>query len=123
MEQVKKRCMNCRWAMFQDHGYSNWTVESTELHCMLSLNPNLPADYSYTSSAWGGLPAKSYNEINSFAEECKAHEFGDPPSLDVDREDVKEKTPISWVSSSQYDYSHYCGDDVLQAVILNNYMK
>lgn len=30
--------------MFQDEGYSNWTVTETSVHCLKGNNPNLPAD-------------------------------------------------------------------------------
>lgn len=38
-----KSCLGCKFLIQRDDGYSNWTVEDTEAHCLLSMNPHLPA--------------------------------------------------------------------------------
>lgn len=47
-------CAKCKFLYFQDAGYSNYTVESTEVHCALDQNPHLrgvrhdlPYDWDY----------------------------------------------------------------------------
>lgn len=43
-------CMQCRWLFKRDTGYSNYTIEDTEAHCVHRRNPALPAqvpDESY----------------------------------------------------------------------------
>ena len=35
-------CIGCKFMFTRDVGYSNWTVEDTEAHCVLRLNPKLP---------------------------------------------------------------------------------
>lgn len=42
-----KSCAGCKWVYEQDEGYSNWTVESASLICIMNNNPNLPADLPY----------------------------------------------------------------------------
>jgi len=37
-------CLQCKFLFTRDTGYSNYTVEDTELHCVLKLNPKLPAE-------------------------------------------------------------------------------
>ena len=39
-----KSCLGCRFLITRDTGYSNWTVEDTQAHCMLNNNFHLPAD-------------------------------------------------------------------------------
>lgn len=41
---MSNSCLQCKFLFTRDTGYSNWTVEDTELHCVLKLNPNLPAE-------------------------------------------------------------------------------
>ena len=44
-------CSKCKYLYFHDRGYSNYTVEETEVHCALDRNPrlipapNLPFDW------------------------------------------------------------------------------
>lgn len=35
-------CLQCKFLFTRDTGYSNWTVEDTDLHCVLRMNPKLP---------------------------------------------------------------------------------
>ena len=40
----KKTCLDCRFAVEEDYGYSNYTVEGTDVHCLKKLNSDLPKD-------------------------------------------------------------------------------
>lgn len=40
-------CVGCKFLYAQDLGYSNYTVEETEMMCAVNLNPNLPATEPY----------------------------------------------------------------------------
>ena len=42
-----KSCAGCKWLYEQDRGYSNYTVESSELVCIMDNNQNLPAELPY----------------------------------------------------------------------------
>jgi len=42
-----KRCCNCRYSLTEDNGYSNWTVEGTDIDCLKKLNPSFPVDAWY----------------------------------------------------------------------------
>lgn len=35
----KHKCFNCKFYMTQDYGYSNYTVEGTDHHCLKQCNP------------------------------------------------------------------------------------
>lgn len=37
-------CARCKCRILRDDGYSNYTVESTSLGCVLGLNPSLPVE-------------------------------------------------------------------------------
>ena len=41
---MSNSCLQCKFLFTRDTGYSNYTVEDTELHCVLKLNPKLPAE-------------------------------------------------------------------------------
>jgi hypothetical protein len=32
------KCTDCKYCVEQDEGYSNWTVEGTEIDCLLGKN-------------------------------------------------------------------------------------
>lgn len=77
---IMKSCTNCALCYYQDHGYSNWTVEGTTTECHLDLNPGFPAESSY----WDNDDA--YNKAISYAEECAMYIEGDQDHYDVDGE-------------------------------------
>ena len=62
-----KLCTNCENAIESDYGYSDYTVEGTEVDCKLDLNVDLPTDRFYTEE-----PALKFAEI------CPAYRRGDP---------------------------------------------
>ena len=73
-----RSCLDCKNALEWDQGYSNWTVEGTDVYCVLGLNPALPVDRFY-----GAEPALS------FAENCEQFETGNHPRLDVELEELE----------------------------------
>ena len=77
---VKRKCTECAWLARQDAGYSNYTVEETELICLLRLNPALPATESYSHETEQSIEMQ-------FADKCPRFLAGDGPHFDVDREE------------------------------------
>jgi len=63
---MTKKCSNCVFAWMRDYGYSDYTVEGTEINCALDLNPGFPTDRFYFES----------KEL-LFAEQCPKFEEGD----------------------------------------------
>lgn len=70
-----EECVNCTFAIFQDTGYSNWTVEGTNFFCGLGVHPADGFDSFYATDP--GL---------KYAAECDAFEVGTCIELDVDGE-------------------------------------
>jgi len=69
-------CLTCENCLCVDHGYSNWTVEGTVMHCILNVHPDFPCD------RWYGENPKS-----EFARNCEQYVRTDEcPWLDVDGE-------------------------------------
>lgn len=68
-----KSCKDCRWAILQDHGYSNYTVEGTDLMCAGMYHPEESFDVYYGEA-----------KQTKFAEECAHYEPGEPPRLEVE---------------------------------------
>lgn len=67
-------CDKCVFAVLQDEGYSNYTVQNTKIHCLLELNPDFPIDNFYG------------HELSLvFAKKCSNFIEGKPVNLDVDR--------------------------------------
>lgn len=69
----KKTCLDCRFAVEEDYGYSNYTVEGTDVHCLKKLNSDLPKD------RWYGEESALF-----FAEECPSYEEGRHISICVE---------------------------------------
>ena len=70
-----EECTNCQFAIFQDTGYSNWTVMGTDFYCGLGVHPNDGFDCYYNTDP--GL---------KYAAECDSFEAGAAIYLDVDGE-------------------------------------
>jgi hypothetical protein len=74
-----KTCNECRFALFEDYGYSNWTVllskEGTKFICLKSLHPSDGFD------RWYGIDKRL-----EYADTCAGYTEGDPAEIDVDRE-------------------------------------
>lgn len=82
----EKSCVGCKFLYTQDHGYSNYTVEETSVHCALNRNPNLseeelrPWDWNQGDDNW---PATKDSR-------CERYATGDQIHFDVDGEDTLE---------------------------------
>ena len=77
----EQSCLGCKFLYTQDSGWSNWTVEETEVRCALRANPNLPADQPWNWTTGGGdnWPATNASRCVNFA-------AGPSVSLDVEGE-------------------------------------
>lgn len=89
-----KNCNECRFAVLEDYGYSNYTVEGTNFSCALKLHPQGSFDRFY-----GHTPKMDY------ADECSNYSEGDPVWLDVDGENID-----SFNLSQQFTYDIYKGN-------------
>lgn len=78
---MAKSCADCRFCLFQDEGYSNYTVENTTFHCMKGAHPADGFDRFYGK-----------DKRLDFAETCLAFEAGEAIFLDVEREDIRDLT-------------------------------
>jgi hypothetical protein len=84
-----KSCSNCKFCIYQDVGYSNYTVEGTDVYCAKELHPNDGFDRFYERA----------NEMK-FAEQCTGYEFGDPVKMDVEKEDyssLSDDEKVVWL--------------------------
>ena len=68
-------CTDCKYCIEEDYGYSNWTVEGTEVDCLIKAHPNFPVDRFY-----GEEP-----ELK-FAKKCSRFVKGYPVEVDCDQE-------------------------------------
>lgn len=80
MTETKNSCKNCKFAVYQDEGYSNYTVEGTTFYCALGSHPQGSFDRWYRE-----------NDLLNYI--CDAHSVGEPIEMDVDRENVSGLTP------------------------------
>jgi hypothetical protein len=69
------KCVECKFCVLEDYGYSNWTVEGTNADCYLNLNPGFPVDNYY-----GATPE------HKFADSCLRYSKGEPIEIDCDHE-------------------------------------
>lgn len=76
-----KSCVGCKFLFMCDEGYSNYTVESSSIHCALGKNPNLSAE---TPSDWKQEPDNWPMTNNS---RCERYAPGEMIYLDVDGDD------------------------------------
>lgn len=79
---VKRSCNGCEFAVFNDYGYSNYTVEGTEFFCSLRFHPADGFD------RWFGK-----DDRLNFADECVMYTEGEPITMDVDRDGMADLTP------------------------------
>lgn len=77
----KRTCNQCRFAVFEDVGYSNWTVEGTEFSCAKKMHPDGSFDRFY-----------NHHPKLEFAAKCEGFEVGDCVTMDVEREGVDDLT-------------------------------
>ncbi len=83
-----RSCEQCRWCFLEDHGYSNWTVEGTQVYCLQTRHPSGLDGFD----RWYGEPDSDGN-ANSlfFAEQCEGFQPGEPIHCDVEKERQYDK--------------------------------
>lgn len=91
---MPKCCGECRFCLFQDEGYSNYTVENTVFHCMKKVHPDGEFDRFYGE-----------DKRLEFAECCPQFEAGSAISLDVEREDMADLTDDQRQLLASYEQS------------------
>ena len=79
---MTRTCLTCCHRYYKDYGYSDWTVEGTDVRCRYGLNPDYPAQepYSYEQA----------KEPHTFAEKCPHYFPGDHAGHFSVEEDVPE---------------------------------
>jgi hypothetical protein len=77
---MEAKCSGCARCILVDYGYSNYTVENTEVNCSILLNPDAPFDRFYGE-----------DKRDNFAELCESFVAGEPAYVDVDEQDFKPK--------------------------------
>ena len=82
LDTSKRRCNNCKFFMTEDHGYSNYTVEETTVHCLKKANQYFPAEESYS---WEIPGAPDYPQL-AVAATCSHYKEGEGMVFDVDGE-------------------------------------
>ncbi len=78
MEIQPRKCTDCKFRLSDDFGYSNYTVEGTNFHCLLKKHPDMPFDEFYGE-----------DKRLEFAQKCEAFVAGEGVYLDCDREALK----------------------------------
>jgi hypothetical protein len=71
-----KKCTDCKYCIEEDYGYSNYTVEGTDVDCLIGAHPNFPVDRWY-----GEEPELEY------AENCEKFSEGECVQVDCDRDE------------------------------------
>lgn len=92
----KRRCYNCKFYYKHDRGYSNYTVESTEVNCLLNKNPNL--DDTDEGYSW----ETKDHAFMRVAESCDGFARGEPLTIDCDEEAAPYKKPTGHNLASFY---------------------
>ncbi|MGZ8887947.1 MAG: hypothetical protein ACXW1D_00145 [Halobacteriota archaeon] len=85
-----KNCSDCKYAVWQEYGYSNWTVEGTDFSCANKLHPEGSFDRFY-----------NVNPKLEYAQQCPGFVEGEGICMDVEHEGVANLTPeqkIIWGS-------------------------
>ena len=95
------RCTTCRFCYIADYGYSNYTTEGSEIHCLLKLNPRMPVE----DSGWSWDEASRNHPINRYAESCERYRLTpETMHMDVDHEDesavvkIAQSDPEVWAA-------------------------
>ena len=81
---MTRSCVTCKFSLWIDVGYSNYTVEGTDFACGLNMHPDGRFDRWYKE-----------NDLFKFGETCDSYRQGNPISIDVD------STAIESLSSEQ----------------------
>jgi|ERR1035437_27739 hypothetical protein len=71
-----RSCSDCKFCVYQDYGYSNYTVEGTNIYC-------LAGKFDDVEDSYDG------NDLFGQATDCEFYNQGEPWKLDVDGEEGK----------------------------------
>lgn len=96
-----RTCEECRWCLEEDYGYSNYTVEGTQVYCLMDLHPSGPEGFD----RW----FKEDDRIR-FATNCVGFTEGQMVEVDCDRDAVPLKDPGPW-------WHYYTKDEAQRALI------
>lgn len=75
-------CIDCKFAVFVDYGYSNYTVEGTTFSCALGAHPDGEFDRFYGE-----------DKRLEFANECPKFAEGEAIHMDVESQELPNLTP------------------------------
>lgn len=89
--EVPRTCLTCVLCLRSDFGYSNWTCEGTLFFCLAGLNPELDGK----EEPWREEDKKNLDPLLDAALTCPRYRFGAPATLDVDREGIPYKEPVT----------------------------
>ena len=78
MADEKKSCMDCKFRLARDEGYSNYTVEGTTFFCLLKKHPDMPFDEFYGE-----------DKRLAYAKQCDRFVKGESVWIDVDHDNLK----------------------------------
>ena len=81
-EKKAQTCLDCKWRVSEDFGYSNYTVEGTTFHCAIRKHPDGEFDQFYGE-----------DKRLKYAAECASFEPGEGVTMDVDHEEEAGLTP------------------------------
>lgn len=87
-------CLKCGFLYFKDYGYSNYTVEDTNVHCALDRNPHLKD--AQLSIPYDFHPKEGQPDNWFATKDSRCEKYFEVPSnchLDVDG----EEKPANWV--------------------------
>lgn len=79
-------CNECKFAIFKDHGYSNYTVEGIHFTCAIKKHPDVVTEEGF--DRYYGT-----DERLNYAEKCLEFTVGDPISICVEGDYDKPLTP------------------------------
>lgn len=74
-DPMTRSCGGCKFAVMQDHGWSNYSAEGAEFFCSKQVHPEDGFDSFYSASP-----------RLAFAADCTLFEAGFPINMDVDGE-------------------------------------
>jgi hypothetical protein len=90
-----RNCVDCRFHISEDYGYSSYTVEGTVFHCAKKLHPDDSFDEFYGD-----------DKRLEYAKECNGFETGVGIWMDVECENESALTPAQrevygmWIKSN-----------------------
>lgn len=82
-EQIERKCDNCFFAIIEDHGYSDWTCEGSNVFCARDRHP-----VRNGFDRWYGE-----DKHLNYAKKCGIFLIGNPVHLNVEwRSDWEQRT-------------------------------